>query len=63
LEAHQPTERFIKPLNLLAGYYEHQLENLKGFRKISSKQQENLEAIDAWIKDVKALVETLERCP
>ena len=61
LEAHQSTARFIKPLNLLARYYEHQLENLKGFRKISSKQQENLETINAWIKDVKALVETLEK--
>ena len=61
LEAHQSTARFIRLLNLLARYYEHQLENLKGFRKISSKQQENLETINAWIKDVKALVETLEK--
>lgn len=60
LEQHQSTAKFIKPLNLLAGYYEHQLESLKGFRKISPKQQKNLETIDAWIKDVKALIETLE---
>ena len=61
LEQHGSTAQFIEPLNLLAGYYKHQLEQLKGMQKVSHNQSENLETIDAWIKEVEALVEALGR--
>jgi hypothetical protein len=59
LEQHGSTTQFIKPLNLLAGYYEHQLNELKGLHKITHRQGENIEMISAWIKEVKDLVEAL----
>ena len=59
LEQHGSTAQFIKPLNLLSGYYEHQLDQLKGMHKVSHRQGENLETITTWIKDVKALMEAL----
>lgn len=59
LEQHELVAQFIKPLNQLAGYYQRQLDELKGLQKISHKQTENIETITAWIKDVKALVEAL----
>jgi hypothetical protein len=59
LEQHGSTTQFIKPLNQLAGYYEHQLNELKGLHKITHRQGENIEMISAWIKEVKDLVEAL----
>ncbi|MGA2683116.1 MAG: DUF4255 domain-containing protein [Candidatus Bathyarchaeia archaeon] len=59
LEQHCPTTQFVKPLNLLAGYYKHQLDQLKGMHKVSHNQAENLETINIWIKDVETLVEAL----
>ena len=59
LEQHGSTAQFIKPLNLLAGYYKQQLDQLKGFQKVSHKQTENLETVETWIKDVENLVEAL----
>jgi len=59
LEFNASKAQFIKPLNLLAAYYQHQLNELKGIQKLSHKQTENIEAIDCWIKEVKALVEAL----
>ena len=61
LEMHLSTKQFIEPLNTLAAFYEHQREALKGFEKISKKQQENLEIIANWNRDVKALVDALSR--
>ena len=61
LEQHGSTAQFIKPLNLLAGYYKHQLDQLKGMQKVSHNQSENLETINTWIKDVETLVEVLCR--
>ena len=55
----ESTEQFIKPLNQLAGYYQHQLDELKGMQKVTHKQTENIEIITMWIKDVKALVDAL----
>lgn len=55
----ESTEQSVTPLNQLAGYYQHQLEELKGLNKISHKQTENIETITAWIKDIKALAEAL----
>jgi hypothetical protein len=55
----ESTEQSIRPLNQLAGYYQHQLDELKGLNKISHKQTENIETITAWIKDIKALAEAL----
>ncbi len=59
LGQHGSTAQFIKPLNMLAGYYQLQLDQLKGMQKVSHGQRENLEAINMWIKDVKTLVEAL----
>jgi len=59
LEHHGSTTQFIKPLNLLAGYYEHQLNELKGLHKITHRQGENIEMVNAWIKEVKDLLEVL----
>jgi hypothetical protein len=59
LEMNRPTAQFIKPLNLLAQYYEHQASELKGLRGVSKKQKENVEMISQWITDVKALVAAL----
>lgn len=59
LERHLSTDQFIKPLNRLAEYYQHQLDQLKGMHKVSRNQTENLEMLSAWIKDVEALVKTL----
>jgi hypothetical protein len=59
IEQHGSTAQFIKPLNQLAVYYEHQLNELKGLHKISHRQGENIKTIDAWIKEVKGLAEAL----
>jgi hypothetical protein len=59
LEQHGSTTQFIKPLNQLLGYYEHQLGELKGMQKVSHGQRENIETINTWIDDVKVLVEAL----
>jgi len=59
LEQHGSTAQFIKPLNMLVGYYTLQLDELKGLHKMTHKQSENLETINTWIKDAKTLVEAL----
>jgi len=61
LEQEGSTAELIKPLNLLAGYYKHQLDQLKGMQKVSRNQSENLETINVWIKEVETLVEVLGR--
>ncbi len=61
LELNLPTEPFIKPLNLLASYYEHQAEQLRALGKISQKQKENVEMINQWIKDVRELIKSLSK--
>jgi hypothetical protein len=59
LEQHGSTAQFTKPLALLAGYYEYQIDQLKEFQKLSRKQRENIELIETWVKDVKTLAEAL----
>jgi len=59
IEQHGSTAQFVKPLSQLAGYYEHQLNELKGLHKLSHSQGENIETISAWIKEVKDLMEAL----
>jgi hypothetical protein len=59
LEHQESSDHFIKPLNQLACYYQHQLDELKGLQKISHKQTENIEAITQWLKDIRALVDGL----
>jgi archaellum component FlaC len=59
LERHEPMDQFMKPLNMLAGYYKHQLDQMKGMHKVSRNQEENIETINTWIKDVENLLETL----
>ena len=55
----EPTAQFMKTLNLLAGYYRHQLDELKGMQKVTHKQKENLEMISQWVKDVENLLKFL----
>lgn len=59
LEMQMPTSHSMENLTKLVAYYEHQKELLKGFEKISKKQQENFEIIDGWIRDVGALLAAL----
>ena len=59
LERHEPTDQFMKPLNSLATFYKHQLEQLEGMQKVTHKQKENLEMISQWVKDVENLIEVL----
>jgi len=59
LERHASTSQFVKPLNALAEFYEHQLTELKGMQKFSKKQRENVAMVTQWIKDVKALAAAL----
>jgi Pvc16 N-terminal domain len=59
LEMNRPTAQFLKPLTLLAKYYEHQADELKGLRGLSKKQKENVDMLNQWVKDVNALVEAL----
>ena len=61
LEHGESTVQSIKQLNQLAGYYQHQLDELKGLQKVTHKQAENIETITLWIRDVKALVEALSK--
>jgi Pvc16 N-terminal domain len=61
IEQHQSILEFTEPLNLLVGYYQHQLDELKGLQKLSHKQTENLETIKIWIREVKTLIEALSR--
>ena len=56
----ESTANCIKPLNQLVGYYQHQLDELKGLHKISHKQTANIDAITIWINDIKALQEALK---
>ena len=49
----------VDTLKQLAGYYEHQQEQLKGFEKNPKKLQENLAIIDGWIRDIRLLIKTL----
>ena len=59
VEHGESATQFIKTLNQLAGYYQHQLDELKGLHKISNKQTENIQTIAAWIKDINDLAEAL----
>ena len=59
LEQGSSTAQFIKPLTMLARYYEHQLAEMKGLHKVSHRQKKNIELISSWISDVKSLAEAL----
>ena len=59
LERHESAAEFIKPLNMLAGYYQNQLDQLKGMQKVTHSQSENLETINKWIKEVEDLAKAL----
>ena len=59
LESGKPTAQYIKPLNGLSDFYEHQRDTLKGAGKFSQKQRNNIETINGWIQEVKALLEAL----
>lgn len=61
LERGGSTAEFVKPLNMLSKYYEHQLNELKGMQKVSRGQQENIELISGWLKDVKLLADELAK--
>jgi NAD(P)-dependent dehydrogenase (short-subunit alcohol dehydrogenase family) len=59
LKAHDSIAEYIEPLQHLAGYYEHQQNQLRGFEKNPTKLEENLKVIDGWIRDAKSLVQAL----
>jgi hypothetical protein len=59
LQQHGLTDQFVKPLNQLTKYYEHQLSQLDGMQKVSRNQDENLALISGWIKDAKELLKAL----
>ncbi|MGD6851422.1 MAG: SDR family NAD(P)-dependent oxidoreductase [Candidatus Bathyarchaeia archaeon] len=50
---------YLDAVNKAAAYYEHQKEQLKGFEKNQQKLQQNLQILDGWIEDAKALAEAL----
>ncbi len=56
LKNNAPTSGSVETLKLLAGYYQHQQDQLKGFEKDPKKLQENLAIIDSWIRDAKTLI-------
>jgi NAD(P)-dependent dehydrogenase (short-subunit alcohol dehydrogenase family) len=49
----------VRTLKTLAAYYEHQLDQLKGFEKNPKKLQDNLVIIDGWIREIRGLVSAL----
>jgi len=63
LKQHGSAARFVKPMGLLLGYYEHQLEQLKGAQRVTHRQKENIKTVNAWIKNVKDLLEALGKSP
>ena len=60
LKINASTVDFIEPLTQLAGYYLHQMEQLKGFEKNPKKLEENLKIINSWVEDVKTLTASLK---
>ena len=59
LKENKSTAPFIKFLNLLSGYYTHQLKELEGAQKVTHRQTENIQEIKGWKKDVETLVNAL----
>ena len=53
------TAQFVKPLNLLAKFYEHQLAEMQGMQKVSHRQHEDIEMITSWIANVKSLAQAI----
>lgn len=54
------TMKFLGPLKALAEFYEYQLGEMKGFNRVRN-QKENIELIEGWVRDVKALIEALTK--
>jgi NAD(P)-dependent dehydrogenase (short-subunit alcohol dehydrogenase family) len=61
LQNPQAKQNSIEILQKLAGYFEHQQDQLKGFEKNPQKLQENLKIMDTWIQDIKNLTSNLAR--
>jgi len=61
LARHESADQFIKPLNQLNAYYKQQLDQLKGMQRVSRNQGDNLDTVKAWISEVGALLEALNR--
>jgi NAD(P)-dependent dehydrogenase (short-subunit alcohol dehydrogenase family) len=59
LNKQRSTAGSLENLKLLAGYYEHQQEQLRGFEKNPNKLKENLVIIDDWISDIKSLLNAM----
>jgi NAD(P)-dependent dehydrogenase (short-subunit alcohol dehydrogenase family) len=53
------SSEYLGAVNKVAVYYEHQKEQLKGFEKNPQKLEMNLQILDGWIEDAKALAQTL----
>ena len=59
LTANTSTAEYVEPIKKLSLYYVHQQEQLKGFEKNPEKLAANIQIIEEWIVDVKALVQAL----
>jgi NAD(P)-dependent dehydrogenase (short-subunit alcohol dehydrogenase family) len=59
IEMGKPTARFKDALNKLHDYYVHQQEMLKGFEKISKRQEEGQAIIEGWKKDINTLISVI----
>lgn len=59
IETGKSVTRFKETLNKLYDYYSHQQEMLKGFEKISKKQEEGQEIIEGWKRGLKALLDLI----
>ncbi len=59
IQAHQPTAAFIELLEGLVKFYTFQQNELKGMSRFSPKQKENVDIVDGWVREVKALINAL----
>ena len=60
IKQQEPTTDCIAPLGQLVKYYQHQLDEMKGYQRLSHKQAESVEKINSWIGSVKDLIEALK---
>jgi hypothetical protein len=59
MKAGTSTAEYIDPIIKLSDYYVHQQEQLIGFEKKPEKLSTNLQIIENWGVDVKALIQAL----
>jgi NAD(P)-dependent dehydrogenase (short-subunit alcohol dehydrogenase family) len=59
MKAGTSTAEYIEPIRKLSDYYVHQQEQLRGFEKNPEKLSTNVQIIENWVVDVKALIQAL----